>query len=63
MMLRTNEARIQAIGFWTNYKAHGLFQDYTGQTEELATAKECNRLARELHDSVAQTLYGLTSSS
>ncbi len=35
-------------------------QTYTGQAEALAIAQERNRLARELHDSVAQTLYGLT---
>ncbi len=35
-------------------------QTYAGQAEALAIAQERNRLARELHDSVAQTLYGLT---
>jgi signal transduction histidine kinase len=35
-------------------------QSYAGQAEALAIAQERNRLARELHDSVAQTLYGLT---
>jgi len=35
-------------------------QTYAGQAEELAIAQERNRLARELHDSVAQTLYGMT---
>ena len=35
-------------------------QTYTGQAEALAIAQERNRMARELHDSVAQTLYGLT---
>jgi signal transduction histidine kinase len=34
-------------------------QTYAGQAEALAIAQERNRLARELHDSVAQTLYGL----
>ncbi|MFN2196131.1 MAG: sensor histidine kinase, partial [Anaerolineales bacterium] len=43
--------------------AHQQLQEYAGQAEELATAKERNRLARELHDSVAQTLYGLTLQS
>ncbi|MEJ2711082.1 MAG: sensor histidine kinase, partial [Anaerolineales bacterium] len=33
---------------------------FSVQAEELAIANERNRLARDLHDSVAQTLYGLT---
>jgi signal transduction histidine kinase len=40
--------------------AHDQLQTYANQAEELAIAQERNRLARELHDSVAQTLYGLT---
>ena len=60
-MLRTNEARIQSDRLLDELqKAHKQLQEYAGQAEELATAKERNRLARELHDSVAQTLYGLT---
>ena len=60
-MLRTNEARIQSDQLLDELQqAHKKLQEYAGQTEELATAKERNRLARELHDSVAQTLYGLT---
>lgn len=42
---------------------HRQLQAYAGQAEELAVAQERNRLARELHDSVAQTLYGLTLQS
>ncbi|HZD58243.1 MAG TPA: sensor histidine kinase [Anaerolineales bacterium] len=44
-------------------EAHRQLQAYAGQAEELAVAKERNRLARDLHDSVAQTLYGLTLQS
>ena len=33
---------------------------YTAQVKELATTEERNRLARELHDSVTQSLYSLT---
>jgi signal transduction histidine kinase len=40
-------------------EAHQQLQQYAGQAEELAVARERNRLARELHDSVTQTLYGL----
>jgi len=60
-MLRTNEARIQSDQLLDELQqAHDQLKEYSGQAEELATAKERNRLARELHDSVAQTLYGLT---
>ena len=40
--------------------AHAQLQAYANQAEELAIANERTRLARDLHDSVAQTLYGLT---
>ncbi len=40
--------------------AHQQLQAYTGQAEELAVIAERNRLARELHDSVTQSLYSLT---
>jgi signal transduction histidine kinase len=32
---------------------------YAGQVEELATIQERNRLARELHDSVSQTMFSI----
>jgi len=61
LMLRANEARVQSDKLLDELQqAHRQLQEYAGQAEELATAKERNRLARELHDSVAQTLYGLT---
>ena len=61
LMLRANEARLQSDRLLDELQqAHRQLQDYAGQAKELATAKERNRLARELHDSVAQTLYGLT---
>jgi signal transduction histidine kinase len=61
LILRTNEARIQSDQLLDELQqAHDQLKEYSGQAEELATAKERNRLARELHDSVAQTLYGLT---
>jgi signal transduction histidine kinase len=40
--------------------AHRQLQSYTAQAEELAVLQERNRLARELHDSVTQSLYSLT---
>jgi signal transduction histidine kinase len=40
--------------------AYLQLQSYTAQAEELAVLQERNRLARELHDSVTQSLYSLT---
>ena len=61
LILSTNEARLKSDQLLDELQlAHRQLQEYAGQAEELATAKERNRLARELHDSVAQTLYGLT---
>lgn len=60
-MLRVNRERMQSDRLLDELQqAHRQLQENAGQAEELATAKERNRLARELHDSVAQTLYGLT---
>jgi len=39
---------------------HRELQDYAAQVEELTAAEERNRLARELHDSVTQTIFSLT---
>ncbi|TLN12605.1 hypothetical protein FDZ74_10135, partial [bacterium] len=38
-------------------------QAYAAQAQELAAASERNRLARELHDSVTQIIFGLTLSA
>jgi signal transduction histidine kinase len=40
--------------------AHRQLQLYAAQAEELAATKERNRLARELHDSVTQTIFSIT---
>lgn len=40
--------------------AHRELQVYAAQAEEMAKAAERNRLARDLHDSVTQSLYSLT---
>jgi len=40
--------------------AHEQLRAYAAQAEELAVAAERNRLARDLHDSVTQSLYSLT---
>jgi len=38
---------------------HRQLQAYAEQVEELATMEERNRLARELHDSVSQTMFSI----
>lgn len=43
--------------------ANRKLRDYAAQVEELAAASERNRLARELHDSVTQIIFGLTLSA
>jgi signal transduction histidine kinase len=40
--------------------AHQRLKDYAAQAEELAAARERNRLARELHDSISQVLFSIT---
>lgn len=41
-------------------QTHQRLQEYAAQAEELAAVRERNRLARELHDSVSQTIFGIT---
>jgi signal transduction histidine kinase len=43
--------------------AHGKLQEQAAQMEELAAARERNRLARELHDSVGQVVFSITLTS
>jgi signal transduction histidine kinase len=42
---------------------HQKLQEYAAQAEELAAARERNRLARELHDSVSQVIFSITLTS
>jgi signal transduction histidine kinase len=44
-------------------QAHQRLQEYAAQAEELAAARERNRLARELHDSVSQMIFSITLTS
>jgi signal transduction histidine kinase len=44
-------------------QANKQLQAYATQVQELAAMNERNRLARELHDSVTQTIFGLTLSA
>jgi signal transduction histidine kinase len=43
--------------------AHEKLQAQAAQAEELAAARERNRLARELHDSVSQVIFSITLTS
>ncbi len=43
--------------------AHTRLQEYAAQAEELASARERNRLARELHNSVSQAIFSITLTS
>jgi signal transduction histidine kinase len=43
--------------------AHQKLQGQAAQAEELAAARERNRLARELHDSVSQVIFSITLTS
>jgi signal transduction histidine kinase len=61
MVQQANESRRHSEQLLSELQdAHQQLQIYAGQAEELAVANERTRLARDLHDSVAQTLYGLT---
>jgi signal transduction histidine kinase len=44
-------------------QAHQELQAYAAQAEELAAARERNRLAQELHDSVSQVIFSITLTS
>jgi len=43
--------------------AHRKLQNTPWQAQELAAARERNRLARELHDSVSQAIFSITLTS
>jgi signal transduction histidine kinase len=39
--------------------SHRQLEDYAAQADDLAVLEERNRLARELHDSVSQAMFGI----
>lgn len=43
--------------------AYQKLQEHAAQADELAAARERNRLARELHDSVSQVIFSITLTS
>ena len=56
---RAGQARSEAL-LEELRQAHQRLQEHAAQAEELAAVRERNRLARELHDSVSQTIFGIT---
>jgi signal transduction histidine kinase len=53
-------ARVHSLAILKELQDKNLrLKEYTGQVEELTAYEERNRLARELHDSVSQTLFGI----
>jgi signal transduction histidine kinase len=56
---RADQAESQALVAELQ-QAHEMLQEAAAQAAELATTRERNRLARELHDSVSQTIFSIT---
>jgi len=57
----TEQARVQSQALLDELQeTHRQLQTYAEQVEELAAVEERNRLARELHDSVSQTIFSIT---
>ena len=53
-------ARSESAALLTDLQtAHGQLQDYADRAEELSAARERNRVARELHDSVNQSISSI----
>jgi signal transduction histidine kinase len=44
-------------------QAHRTLQEYASQAEDLAAVRERHHLARELHNSVSQVIFGITFTS
>jgi signal transduction histidine kinase len=58
---QAEEAQVRSENLLADLEqANQKLQAYALQVEEMAAANERNRLARELHDSVTQTIFGLT---
>lgn len=64
LYLRTQVDQAESERLLANLQsAHQKLQKQAAQAEELAAARERNRLARELHDSVSQVIFGVTLTS
>jgi signal transduction histidine kinase len=61
---RTQTAQRESQKLLSDLKtAHEKLREQSAQAEELAAARERNRLARELHDSISQTIFSITLTS
>jgi signal transduction histidine kinase len=60
--MQANQAESQRL-LTDLQSAHQQLQEHAAQAEELAAARERNRLARELHDSVSQAIFSITLTS
>jgi signal transduction histidine kinase len=64
LYLRTQADQVESQRLLADLQsAHRKLQEYTEQVNELAAARERNRLARELHDSIGQVIFGITLTS
>jgi len=64
LYLRTQADQAESQRLLTDLQsAHQKLQEQAAQAEELAAARERNRLARELHDSVSQIIFSITLTS
>jgi signal transduction histidine kinase len=58
---QSEEARNESAALLTDLQtAHAQLQDYAERAEELSAVRERNRVARELHDSVNQSIFSIT---
>jgi signal transduction histidine kinase len=64
LYLRTQGNQADSEGLLMDLQtAHQRLQEHAAQAELLAAARERNRLARELHDSVSQVIFSITLTS
>lgn len=64
LYLRTQADQAESQRLLTDLRsAHQELQLHAARAEELASARERNRLARELHDSVSQAIFSITLTS
>jgi len=60
LYLQAKENQLKSQVLLTDLQdSHRKLKEYAAQAEELATARERNRLARELHDTVSQLIFSI----